>query len=247
MSDYTTPISNYKPPKESKTIEWLANWLNHRRAQLYNNLGGMFHFTSRDTYNIPQKEWARANSPNRRTYVNKNFYSQIENAASAKLYNHTLSDWDGGLALGYYSPSKHEVHVRPPVFEEENYGNPEVHEYVHAMKANPQIYAIGEIEKTAKARDGWSSDDAGYLLNPGEIYSRMMEFRYVTKMKPEQIVDQKFLNSHRDSIKQFKLDMFEDKDLIKLFNEVAQNDFSEILLMAKQGSVIQRFKKRRHF
>jgi hypothetical protein len=33
MSDYTTPISNYKPPKsDSQTIEWLANWLNHRRA-----------------------------------------------------------------------------------------------------------------------------------------------------------------------------------------------------------------------
>jgi hypothetical protein len=57
------------------------------------------------------------------------------------------------------------------------------------MRANPQIYTIGEIEKTAKARDGWSSDDAGYLLDPGEVYSRMMEFRYATEMKPEQIVD----------------------------------------------------------
>jgi hypothetical protein len=28
-----------------------------------------------------------------------------------------------------------------------------------------------------------------YLLKSGEIYSRMMEFRHETKMKPSQVVD----------------------------------------------------------
>jgi hypothetical protein len=34
MADYTKPIINYKPPKSDspETIEWLANWLNNRRA-----------------------------------------------------------------------------------------------------------------------------------------------------------------------------------------------------------------------
>jgi hypothetical protein len=42
MPDYAKPITNYTPPKSDapETIAWLANWLNNRRSQLYNNLGG---------------------------------------------------------------------------------------------------------------------------------------------------------------------------------------------------------------
>jgi hypothetical protein len=52
--DYSTPISNYTPPKSDapKTIAWLANWLNNRRSQLYNNLGGLFHEHNRNTFNL---------------------------------------------------------------------------------------------------------------------------------------------------------------------------------------------------
>jgi hypothetical protein len=44
MPDYAKPITNYTPPKSDapETIAWLANWLNNRRSQLYNNLGGFF-------------------------------------------------------------------------------------------------------------------------------------------------------------------------------------------------------------
>lgn len=230
MPDYTKPITNYHPPKsdDPKVIAWLANWLNNRRSQLYNNLGGLFSLTgySPDTYNIQQRKWARAGF-NRRTYVNKNFYSQIENAASAKLYKHTLGDWDGGLAYGYYKPSNHSVHIRPFVFEEEKTQNPDVHEYTHAMHATPQLSAIDNILKTAKINKDWAKEYQdnqnilNYLLDSNEIYSRMMDFRYTTKMSPNQIVDQKFLNQHRQQIKDFDLDMFEDKDLMRIFNEVA--------------------------
>jgi hypothetical protein len=55
MPKYTEPINNYHPPKSDnpEIIKWLANWLNNRRSQLYDNLGGLFHLTSRDTFNIP--------------------------------------------------------------------------------------------------------------------------------------------------------------------------------------------------
>lgn len=247
MADYTKPIINYKPPKSDspETIEWLANWLNNRRAQLYNNLGGLFTWSGYhpDTYNIQQRKWAEPWF-NRRTYVNKNFYSQIENAASAKLYKHTLDDWNGGLALGYYSPQKHEVHVRQPVFEGEETGNPEIHEYTHAMRAKPQQSAIRDILSNSKIKidnSEYDESDINYLLDSGEIYSRMMEFRYKTKMKPSQVVDQKFLNQHRQQIKDFRLDMFEDKDLMRLFNEVAyQPNENNNIPMAKKGSTVKR-------
>jgi hypothetical protein len=74
---------------------------------------------------------------NKRVYVNKNFYSQIENAASAKLYNHEINDWDKGFASGYYSLNDHTIHILPYLANRESHGNTILHEYTHAMGAEP--------------------------------------------------------------------------------------------------------------
>jgi hypothetical protein len=60
------------------------------------------------------------------------------------------------------------------------------------MRAKPQQSAIRDILSNSKIKidnSEYDESDINYLLDSGEIYSRMMEFRYKTKMKPSQVVD----------------------------------------------------------
>jgi hypothetical protein len=60
------------------------------------------------------------------------------------------------------------------------------------MNARPQEQAISNILNTSKIKvndSEYDADEMNYLLKSGEIYSRMMEFRHETKMKPSQVVD----------------------------------------------------------
>ena len=63
-----------------------------------------------------------------------------------------------------------------------------------------------------------------YLKKPSEVYARMNAFRFKYNLSPDQIIDQKFLDSHRKELQDEDLEIFDDNTLIRLFNEVAQND-----------------------
>ena len=63
-----------------------------------------------------------------------------------------------------------------------------------------------------------------YYYDPSEIYSRLNQYRYRNKLKPEQIITKDYLNKHRKELELDDLDIIDDNTLIRLFNEVAQNN-----------------------
>ena len=63
-----------------------------------------------------------------------------------------------------------------------------------------------------------------YLDSPEEIHSRMMQLRYETGLKPNDIITQDFIDNNKDKIKALNLDRYTDQSLINLLNNVVDNN-----------------------
>lgn len=228
--DEFTPIKGGYYPKsdEQRITNWMSYWLNHRRKQLYNNMkktsirkedAGSWLGNGRPEFTF---KLIKGMSPERRK-INGVFYNQINRAANATIDEfNTISnpnylgefDEDGKLIRYNIKNKKFNNGVR-------------VHERTHASDAYPQYKAIEDILKTGKVNFPNSEfiDDEvkRYHTDPNEIYSRIMQYRYNNKLKPNQIIDKKYINSHRKQLKDLDLNIFDDNTLSKFFNEVADN------------------------
>lgn len=228
--DEFTPIKGGYYPKsdEQQITNWMSYWLNHRRKQLYNNMkktsirkedAGSWLGNGRPEFTF---KLIKGMSPERRK-INGVFYNQINRAANATIDEfNTISnpnylgefDEDGKLIRYNIKNKKFNNGVR-------------VHERTHASDAYPQYKAIEDILKKGKVNFPNSEfiDDEvkHYHTDPNEIYSRIMQYRYNNKLKPNQVVDKKYINSHRKQLKDLDLNIFDDTTLSKFFNEVADN------------------------
>lgn len=228
--DEFTPIKGGYYPKsdEQRITNWMSYWLNHRRKQLYNNMkktsirkedAGSWLGNGRPEFTF---KLIKGMSPERRK-INGVFYNQINRAANATIDEfNTISnpnylgefDEDGKLIRYNIKNKKFNNGVR-------------VHERTHASDAYPQYKAIEDILKKGKVNfpnSEFIDDEAKhYHTDPNEIYSRIMQYRYNNKLKPNQIVDKKYINSHRKQLKDLDLNIFDDNTLSKFFNEVADN------------------------
>lgn len=228
--DEFTPIKGGYYPKsdEQRITNWMSYWLNHRRKQLYNNMkktsirkedAGSWLGNGRPEFTF---KLIKGMSPERRK-INGVFYNQINRAANATIDEfNTISnpnylgefDEDGKLIRYNIKNKKFNNGVR-------------VHERTHASDAYPQYKAIEDILKKGKVNFPNSEfiDDEvkHYHTDPNEIYSRIMQYRYNNKLKPNQVVDKKYINSHRKQLKDLDLNIFDDTTLSKFFNEVADN------------------------
>ena len=228
--DEFTPIKGGYYPKsdEQQITNWMSYWLNNRRRQLYNNMkktsirkkdAGSWLGNGRPEFTF---KLIKGMSPERRK-INGVFYNQINRAASATIdkFNNVSNpnylgefDEDGKLIRYDTKNKKFNNGVR-------------VHERTHASDAYPQYKAIEDILKTGKVNFPNSEfiDDEvkHYHTDPNEIYSRIMQYRYNNKLKPNQIIDKKYINSHRKQLKDLDLNIFDDNTLSKFFNEVADN------------------------
>lgn len=228
--DEFAPIKGGYYPKsdEQQITNWMSYWLNNRRRQLYNNMkktsirkedAGSWLGNGRPEFTF---KLIKGMSPERRK-INGVFYNQINRAASATIDKfNTISnpnylgefDEDGKLIRYDTKNKKFNNGVR-------------VHERTHASDAYPQYKAIEDILKTGKVNFPNSEfiDDEvkHYHTDPNEIYSRIMQYRYNNKLKPNQIIDKKYINSHRKQLKDLDLNIFDDNTLSRFFNEVADN------------------------
>lgn len=228
--DEFTPIKGGYYPKsdEQRITNWMSYWLNHRRKQLYNNMkktsirkedAGSWLGNGRPEFTF---KLIKGMSPERRK-INGVFYNQINRAANATIDEfNTISnpnylgefDEDGKLIRYNIKNKKFNNGVR-------------VHERTHASDAYPQYKAIEDILKKGKVNfpnSEFIDDEAKhYHTDPNEIYSRIMQYRYNNKLKPNQVVDKKYINSHRKQLKDLDLNIFDDSTLSKFFNEVADN------------------------
>lgn len=81
----------------------------------------------------------------------------------------------------------------------------------------------------------YNSSDFDYLIDPLEIHSRIMEYRYDKKIKPNQKLKKEDLD--KDAIEKYHLNMFEEDDLLNILNNIVSNSTSNNNI-AKQGGVI---------
>lgn len=227
------PIQNYKIPKtdDVEAVSFLSNWLNHRRQQLYNNIVDTGTYTLDTATGRPATaghlgvlNYLRGYSPER-IETNSNFYTQINNAARAKNTNKHI-----GGSEGVYNPNTREIYIR-----DKNDIPTRVHERTHAMEATPQKAKVRELMKHNSyvfKRDKTGGVDVryarqNYYYDPSEVYSRLNQYRYRNKLKPQQIITKDYLNKHRKELELDDLDIIDDDTLIKLFNEVAQNNSNQ--------------------
>lgn len=232
MADnYTTPISNPIIPKstDQEAINWLANWLNNRRKQLRSNANNatwqpnyIGKSVKNDLGSISPKDWNLGGIfrgiGRDRLYTNKLYYAQLNNAASARETK--ISSYANS---GEYNINKHTVAYNPeaPWYD----SSTRVHERTHAMRPFPQENTVAKIMATDKHDNSTVyPPHLQYLKKPSEVYARMNAFRFKYNLSPDQIIDQKFLDSHRKELQDEDLEIFDDNTLIRLFNEVAQND-----------------------
>lgn len=116
-----------------------------------------------------------------------------------------------------------------------------IHERTHSMVTDPLLNDIDNslrdsINNRLQLNENIEND--AYWDDPNEIYSRMNEFRYKSGLKGSDKVTKEFLNKNRKILEDKGLDRYTDESLLKLFNEIADNnnmsDYNNIAAMGGQ-------------
>lgn len=158
-----------------------------------------------------------------------NRYVDRENNTSA-LTNDNLSN----LSIffkGAYSPKNHAIN-----YEESPKNNVIIHERTHSLKAFPQESAIRRL-KYDDPEAFFMKGDFGNIYNKGiekdsylddasEIYSRLMEFRYMNKLDPKKIYNKSDIQRMRNNNAIYDPDIlnrYNDDYVERLLNKVAYN------------------------
>lgn len=143
--------------------------------------------------------------------------------------NYDYDPLTGEARAGYFNVARNsgwignEYYTRPTL---------DIHEKAHASRAIPQMGVIQEILGDSYTDKYW--DD------PDEVYSRLMEIRKAYDLDPLKIYN-------KDDIKDLKkrgfqnnfLDRYDDNTLIRLFNDVADNNSNmDYTNYAKDGGKI---------
>lgn len=240
------PVTNITLPevevKSDIAQNWVSNWLSQRKDKLQQNY--------LDTRNIFQK--IKDNRSRNNNIVDSILDKQINGMLSMqqlvssipnemfnkdntrKVTQNKKNNWLNGDVLGITFPKSNRIYYNPNAEDFIGYTRIEdfpttvrVHENTHALsdayedkhRLSPQVKLIDK--KYAK----YLIDYDPYYFDPNEIYSRIMELRYKTGLKPEDNVDWDWYINHQDDIKNLHL-LFEDNKLINLLNEVAENNIS---------------------
>lgn len=228
-------------PEDKQQINWMRNWLKARKNILKKNAEATTwtysKYYPKDTskpvgqmgvkYNHYWNPWnpttyfKDSNPTDNR--VNKIIYSQVENAMNVPKVN----------VGNEYHPKYGErgVYVQPDIFNGSGHyvafnGVPDddvkIHEFTHASNPWQQEKYIDKVifnQNTPNVVDGHNNSS---IDNARELYGALQEFRYKNKLKPNQVINQKYINSHRKLFKGTYLENISDKNKIRLFNEVAQ-------------------------
>ena len=160
-------------------------------------------------------------SPKQREYLENKFTSRLTNQQNQ--YEYMSPEWQ------QIEAQKKEV---GNIFKTNSYDSQLLHEQSHASKAVPQETKISTIVPT----------EDKYLDDPSEIYSRLNQLRQYYKLDPNKIYQ-------KSDIKNLKgpgfdiLNRYDDKTILRLLNEVADNNTKpELVNYAQDGLKIPREK-----
>jgi len=155
--------------------------------------------------------------------------------------------------LGEYNPATKQIGVSPNYKNIPGILSHETNHFVLDQYKRPDFRNIvaAPIEKIInedtenKVKD--LGDYGNYLLDPDEVHSRLMQFRQNNKFKPDEIIDAKRLKDSNNR-ELFKLDMFDDNQMLDLLNKTVQLDNTESskVQTAKYGGTINSKKMRKN-
>lgn len=153
-------------------------------------------------------------SPKQREYLENKFTSRLSNQQNQ--YEYMSPEWQ------QIEAQKKEIST---IFKNNNYDSQLLHEQSHASKAIPQESKISTMIPI--------QDE--YLDDPSEIYSRLNQLRQYYKLDPNKIYQ-------KSDIKKLKgpsfdiLNRYDDKTVLRLLNEVANNNTKpELVNYAQEG------------
>ncbi len=241
-----TPIIKPVIPKvagDQEAVNWLANWYNHRRKQLYDNINSS---EKARTFMYDTKDFLTGTPIGRRA-VNHAYYDKLNNMAQYKtatfedLERDNTASYDDLIdkAFGIIVPETNKIYYNEAALQnattiqnrQEGYSpqGVHIHERTHASgitgedgKFTGYNAQTDALEKILKIKPGVEPDE--YLDASPEIYGRMMEFRYNHRMNPHKTYTteeiQKMLDQENKSYKS-ELQRYDIDSLTKAFNEVA--------------------------
>lgn len=153
-------------------------------------------------------------SPKQREYLENKLTSRLSNQQNQ--YEYMSPEWQ------QIEAQKKEI---GNIFKTNSYDSQLLHEQSHASKAVPQETKISTIVPT----------EDEYLDDPSEIYSRLNQLRQYYKLDPNKIYQ-------KSDIKKLKgpgfdiLNRYDDKTILRLLNEVANNNTKpELVNYAQKG------------
>ena len=160
-------------------------------------------------------------SPKQREYLENKFTSRLTN--QQKQYEYMSPEWQ------QIEAQKKEV---GNIFKTNGYDSQLLHEQSHASRAIPQETKISTIVPT----------EDKYLDDPSEIYSRLNQLRQYYKLDPNKIYQKSDIKKLRGPGFDI-LNRYDDKTILRLLNEVANNNTKpELVNYAQDGLKISREK-----
>ena len=242
-------------PQDEAEIAWMKNWLSQRKNILAKNADKtsweyLKYEPKRNTGDVREAGWKYkyyGNLLNPFVYfkgytptenrVNKLIYAQIENAANTPKVN-----IGRGSSLDYNTRG---VYVPPNYWDNSGHYvafagqdvTPEVkiHEFTHASHPAPQEKYINDVIFEGNTPQVVPNHKRSSMDNAKELYGALQEFRFKNGLKPEQIIDQKYIDTHRDLFKNNYLENVSDENKLRLFNEVALKNVLTLDNMAAYG------------
>lgn len=239
--------------QDQDAISWITNWLSQRKSQLANNMQNSAGVMQTNKMNPDYPVFRETPDED---VTNQVLDMQLDNMRSAnysswqdtfRAYPRKIRNYENKNTLEVYSPSDHIVSYNPKLVTPTTF----THERTHALNAKPQLNTISQIlsEDGIDENYNTNSEWTKYLLDPNEIYSRMMEWRQRNDIDPSIEITDEYLENNQDGLKETNLDIFPRKTQLRLLNEVAQNNtrFRDFSQFARRGTkLIPRIKNRRN-
>jgi hypothetical protein len=199
--------------------DFIASWLSNRQDQFRENFRNSG--STMVPYSMLPKSWSNKAAFNE-------YQNQLKNLRTVKQYDvlgntkfphvpdsefesiKKLSNHTGGA----YNPSTHAISYISP------YAGTDVHELTHSLNADPQINAIRYGFKGDKLQEGKQYNS--YKDSANEIYSRLMQFRYLNKLDPTKKYSVEDIKKWREKYDDTDIvNRYTDEYLLHLLNNVA--------------------------
>ena len=168
---------------------------------------------------------------NNRTNIldDKNDYLNIPKIDLSKIPKINIDNLSEGT-VGEYNPNINEISLVPN-FDDLMYGAT-THEFNHAYQNEMNREAFSKyVENPVLENMGLRNEEKGfngtkfekYINSPDEIHSRLMQYRQKNDFKPNQIIDKETIKNSSNR-NEFKLEMFNDDEIINLLNKTVDNN-----------------------